>query len=70
MNDTDSYFCRMPPIMLGIGQALPIAITMLILRISTTFLCPHDASRAAWHGHGGCDDQETLPATAPKKDNP
>lgn len=43
--DTDSYFYGMLPVMLGIGlafglDALPIAITMLILRISTTFLCP------------------------------
>ena len=43
--DTDSYFYGMLPIMLGIGQAfgleaLPIAITMLILRLSATFICP------------------------------
>ena len=43
--DTDSYFYGLLPVMLGIGQAfgleaLPLAITMLILRISATFLCP------------------------------
>jgi CitMHS family citrate-Mg2+:H+ or citrate-Ca2+:H+ symporter len=43
--DTDSYFYGMLPVMLGIGQAfgleaLPIAITMLILRLSATFICP------------------------------
>ena len=37
------------PVMLGIGQAfgldvLPIAITMLILRISATFICPMTAA--------------------------
>ncbi len=43
--DTDSYFYGMLPVMLSIGQAfgleaLPIAITMLILRLSATFICP------------------------------
>lgn len=43
--DTDSYFYGMLPVMLGIGQAfgleaLPIAITMLIIRLSATFICP------------------------------
>ena len=47
--DTDSYFYGMLPVMLGIGQAfgleaLPIAITMLILRISATFICPMTAA--------------------------
>ena len=43
--DTNSYFYGLLPVMLGIGQAFgleaqPIAITMLILRISFTFICP------------------------------
>ena len=43
--DTDSYFYGMLPVVLGIGQAfglevLPIAITMQILRLSATFICP------------------------------
>lgn len=47
--DTDSYFYGMLPVMLGIGQAfgleaLPIAITMLILRLSATFICPMTAA--------------------------
>ena len=47
--DTDSYFYGMLPVMLGIGQAfgletLPIAFTMLILRISATFICPMTAA--------------------------
>ena len=47
--DTDSYFYGMLPIMLGIGQAfgleaLPIAITMQILRLSATFICPMTAA--------------------------
>ena len=47
--DTDSYFYGMLPVMLGVGQsfgldALPIAITMLILRISATFICPMTAA--------------------------
>ena len=47
--DTDSYFYGMLPVMLCIGQsfgleALPIAITMLILRLSATFICPMTAA--------------------------
>ena len=47
--DTDSYFYGMLPVMLGIGQAfgleaLPIAITMQILRLSATFICPMTAA--------------------------
>lgn len=47
--DTDSYFYGLLPVMLGIGQAfglntLPIAITMLILRVSATFICPMTAA--------------------------
>ena len=47
--DTDSYFYGMLPVMLGIGQAfglevLPIAISMLILRLSATFICPMTAA--------------------------
>ena len=47
--DTDSYFYGMLPVMLSIGQAfglepLPIAITMLILRLSATFICPMTAA--------------------------
>ena len=47
--DTDSYFYGMLPVMIGIGQAfglesLPIAITMLILRLSATFICPMTAA--------------------------
>ncbi len=47
--DTDSYFYGMLPVMLGIGQAfglepLPIAVTMLILRLSATFICPMTAA--------------------------
>ena len=47
--DTDSYFYGMLPVMLGIGQAfgletLPIAITMLLLRMSATFICPMTAA--------------------------
>ncbi len=47
--DTDSYFYGMLPVMLGIGQAfgleaLPTAITLLILRIRATFICPLTAA--------------------------
>ena len=47
--DTDSYFYGMLPVMIGIGQAfgleaLSIAFTMLILRISATFICPMTAA--------------------------
>ena len=47
--DTDSYFYGMLPVMLGVGQSfglqvLPIAITMLILRMSATFICPMTAA--------------------------
>ena len=47
--DTDSYFYGMLPVMLGIGQAfgleaLSIAITMQILRLSATFICPMTAA--------------------------
>ena len=47
--DTDSYFYGMLPVMLGIGQAfgletLSVAITMLILRLSATFICPMTAA--------------------------
>ena len=47
--DTDSYFYGMLPVMLGIGQAFglssqPIAITMLTLRLSATFICPMTAA--------------------------
>ena len=47
--DTDSYFYGLLPIMIGIGQAfgleaLPIAITMQILRLSATFICPMTAA--------------------------
>ena len=47
--DTDSYFYGMLPVMIGIGQAfglqaLPIAMTMQILRLSATFICPMTAA--------------------------
>ena len=47
--DTDSYFYGLLPIMIGIGQAfglnaLSIGITMLILRLSATFICPMTAA--------------------------
>jgi CitMHS family citrate-Mg2+:H+ or citrate-Ca2+:H+ symporter len=47
--DTDSYFYGMLPVMLGIGQTfglevLPIAITMQLLRLSATFICPMTAA--------------------------
>ena len=47
--DTDSYFYGLLPVMLGIGQAfgleaLPIAMTMLTMRLSATFICPMTAA--------------------------
>ena len=67
--DTDSYFYGMLPVMLGIGQAfgleiLPIAITMLILRISATFICPMTAAVLLATGMADVTNRNHIKASA------
>ena len=67
--DTDSYFYGMLPIMLGIGQAfgleaLPIAITMHILRLSATFICPMTAALLLATGMADVPIRSHLKASA------
>ena len=67
--DTDSYFYGMLPVMLGIGQAfgleaLPIALTMLIIRLSATFICPMTSALLLATGMADVPIREHIKASA------
>ena len=67
--DTDSYFYGLMPVMLGIGQTfgletLSVAITMQILRLSATFICPMTAALLLATGMANVTIQNHIRASA------